>query len=588
MKPLVTSQKELLKRAQKMSADEWVAIDTETSGLDLYAGDELRGISFASPSYPKGFYVSVSHPDQVLDYCTVGGALAIIFDSPATLVWHHAVFDWCALRQAFGDVRCDRAPFVDTMVASWLLDENRRHGLKAMAAEYYGDEEKAEQAALRVWAREHKILMRDMWGVIDAETIAPYAAQDAALTGRLMGTLIGTPGYQELHPVPGYQRELRLQQVLARMTHRGIGVDLRRIEEGKAAFQARVAEIQGMFPDHNLASTMDTRHLLYDVVGLQSGVRTATGLPSTSREALEEHVGDPVVDLLLEYRHKVKAVSSYFKPLQKAGELTGRVHPWFSSTRTVTGRLACSGPNLMTIPRDDSLPEVRRCFVPAKGWELWEYDLKQAELRVAASLTGDPALTAMLVEEGRDLHTETAVRLFGDASGRRRTLAKNVNFGILYGAGPKKIAQFVRKLDPSISESVAELRAQGILREHRNLFPKLHSMNLGLQMKAKSLGYLPLHVEGRYRHFRSPKTQVEYYTALNALVQGGVAEFVKDTMLRVEEAPAYRLLLQVHDALIFEVLPGCGLPLMDKLNRTAADLAPFRVPMEWEAKQWAK
>jgi DNA polymerase I-like protein with 3'-5' exonuclease and polymerase domains len=240
----------------------------------------------------------------------------------------------------------------------------------------------------------------------------------------------------------------------------------------------------------------------------------------------------------------------------------------------------------MTIPREDSLPEISAAFAhAATGNELYRFDLASAELWVTASFTRDPVLTAAL-QEGRNLHIETMLSIFGgeaDKTRREYTLSKNGNYGIEYGAGIDQLAIYAAKAgySPKQARTVAKRFRDG----HKATFPVMHKMAQFFADQAAERGVLPLHVPGRYRHFHSPGIQVPYYTALNALVQGGVAEFVKDTMLEIQ-ARGYEelLVLQVHDEVWFEGPPGIGQELLELLQSIAHDINPFRYEMRWAAK----
>lgn len=251
----------------------------------------------------------------------------------------------------------------------------------------------------------------------------------------------------------------------------------------------------------------------------------------------------------------------------------------------------CSGPNLMTIPRGDTLVGVRDCFIAAPGYTLWEYDLKSAELYVQAALSGDALLTAVLLE-GRDRHSETAAAVFGpDFTGLQRRLAKNLNYGWSYGIGAKKFARYmVAGTDqPVNNEVVAQARA--ILNDYARAYGGLAQLMRGLERYADKHGFVPLHKDGRYRRFRSPGKTVPSYNALNAVVQGGIAELMKDVMLKLD-APltnmGARLCLQVHDSLVIEVPdPLNGQVVGDLLQTITDDINPFSLRMEWDAQPWS-
>jgi DNA polymerase I-like protein with 3'-5' exonuclease and polymerase domains len=246
----------------------------------------------------------------------------------------------------------------------------------------------------------------------------------------------------------------------------------------------------------------------------------------------------------------------------------------------------------MNIPREESQPATRQAFMlnPAHGIERLGFDIKSAELWVTASITGDPMLTTCLLE-GRNLHIETMLSIFGgepDKARREYTLSKNGNYGVEYGAGIDQITIYAAKSGCTPVE--ARCTAETFVEGHKRTFAKQHQMANWLSAKAKELGKLPLFPKGRYRHFLSPGRTVHYYTALNGLVQGSVAEFVKDTMIELY-ARGYGelLILQEHDELVFDVPAGKDMEreLLNVLTQISLDINPFKFALTWEPKAWS-
>lgn len=645
----------------------WCAVDTETTGLHPFSGDVLRGISLATKNKPDGLYFPLTHPDEEnnLPFVQVLEAVQRIVDTGVTLVWHHCVFDWMFLSRHGGIRNVDRFPFVDTKVFLWLWDENRTSGLKPASVEFFGGDADAEQRALNEWwdgerdkvrarVREAKAILKvlrrelakapekqkldfagvydghtynvpvmpeseqtwapraqqriptadDKWPVIPAWVIAPYAAEDAFLTRRLAQyfNLIDSD-----QPFPkGYRRELQMQQVVYRLNVRGLPVDAQALRDAEVSYLSRMSEIEAHFEGkiENLGSSKQKCAYLYEAKGLTPlKFSDKTGAPSASKEALDDYPDDPEVLLLSEYGTKDQGVKMFTKPMLRFISDDGRIHPHFWTTKTVTGRLVCTDPNLMTIPKESSLPEVKAAIVAKPGRKLYRFDLAGAELRVIASHTGDPVLTSAILE-GRDLHAETAQAIFGTSEEPYRGVGKNVNFSIPYEAGPNTLAKYVIKA--GLPRATAVQQAEAIIEGHRKLFPKLHAVKDKLTAIARRDGKIPLHVPGRYRHFRSPGLwDPRYYTAMNAIVQGGIGEFVKDIMLTIEGfrgdvAPALatwllydvsadglldvEMVLQVHDELYFEGpdVEGLDDAILRYLNNVSAVINPFRLPMFWE------
>lgn len=623
-----------------------ISLDTETGGgpdaleafgdkatFHPYAGSYTTGISVSlNPSNPRseqqltGFYVPVGHQRGNVDPGAVRELLTAISESPAQHELHHAVFDWPFLAQVGPFVPSKRT--VDTQVLRWLGDENAGKRLKDDLGEpYLGEDAGAEKRGLALamkspWENqthaykavreaypelpvaEARAMARRMrtsrgWHQLEVSELGTYAARDSSLTHEVRGVLDRI--YPDLSGSSAFAREMELQHVLYGMTKRGVSVDVLQLETARATYEALAEDVGdglsaefhdvlGLKPGavFNPTSALQVRALLYDYLGLPVMLTTDTGEPSTSKNALEMLQGDKVAGRVLEYRkwaHAASQANGYAKVARLSFD--GRLHGHFRSDGTVTGRLSCSGPNMMNSPRDDTNPETQLAFrYTPPGVERYRFDIASAELWVTASITGDPVLTEVLLE-GRNLHTEMMVQVFGgepDKHRREYTLSKNVNYGIEYGAGLDQITTFAAKAGYGPDEA---RRVAGIARDgHKRLFARQHRVADFLSREAQAKGRLPLHVPGRYRHFESPgKPRVPGYTALNALVQGGVAEFMKDTMLEVVRRGYEELLvLQVHDELWFDGPPGIGQELLELLQSIAYDINPFKYPMRWEPK----
>jgi DNA polymerase I len=589
-----------------------VAIDTETTGVDLWKGDVIRGISIAYGE--SGWYIPISHPDSQNVSADAARRIATALDDTDALpILHNAPFDWQSLSQ----VGMPRTPrYWDTQLVSWLMDENTTHTLKGLGAMIFGEDERAEQMALkalfkgestqdvykrlraegwpvqaaRLEAKDLAQASRKTWATLTACDIAPYAEQDARLTLRLyewQRRQLAKGG--DTDPTPDLQRKHDFQLLVDRMVQRGVGVDVEAIERNRAASLARIWEIEPAFEGVNLNSPKQLAKMIYEDWGLEIPAYTPTGNPSTSRETLEQLEGaHENLDLLLEYRRLAKRVSTYYDNLLAGADANGRVHPGFCCTCTVTGRLSARNPNLMNLPRGDTDPEVKTVFRPTEGMELWEFDLKSAELFVGASIAQDDDMLAALESEGRDFHTETAMAIFGNAEGNNRTLAKNLNYGIPYGIGPTKFANYVVKgTGRAVTEQDVRY-SRYLIQRHRMTWPRTHVAIDRMSAFAKAHGYLPLKQPGRFRHFRSPGVLVPAYTAFNAAVQGGVAEVMQSWMLNLEDPLGElgaSMCLQVHDSLWLETPPGSEVAVTDLLQRVLDDVNPYRARLTIDSKR---
>lgn len=638
---------EIVKVSDKIRAlpdDAIVAWDTETTGLSPYAGDYITGISLCvltrneewgewdSGEYTAtldGVYVPIGHKRGNADPGAVKELMLALQDTHAAHLLHHATFDWAVVKNLGYDVRSKRT--VDTQVVRWLQDENQPKALKVLGEILLDEDASLEQRELHAkmkspWenqthaykavreaypeipVKEARAMARRMradrsWGDLMPTEIAEYAARDATMTAQVADELLGLD--QVLSPGKVIEREMEVNHIIFDMTDRGVSADHHQLEAAKEtyvgqaeaiahdideAFGATWRAYKGTQDRINLGSKDQVAWLLFEHLGLPVMSRTPGGDPSTSKEALEQLQGDKIAAAVMDYRHWVKAAGSYCAPFMEYLENSadGRIHGMYDSTRTVTGRLSASNPNVMTIPTPHSLPEIRKAFYKTPpGIERLGFDLASAELWVTASFTNDPVLTAALMEN-RSLHIETMKAVFGtdDKASRYYTLSKNVNYGALYEAGPTALAVFAAKAGFSPKE--AERIGYKAWRGHRDLFSRQHYVADFFAQKARERGKLPLHVEGRYRHFKSPGVMVQFYTALNALVQGGIAEYMKDIMIEVYRRGYGELLvLQVHDELVFDAPIGMQRELQQLLDDIADDINPFKHRLSWEGKAWS-
>lgn len=607
---------QLCDRIAKLPRDTPLGLDTETTGVQLWTKDVLRGVCIGFEG--KSAYVPVSHPDSenVDDVSFLRRALE---RTEALPVYANAQFDWRALEAGIG-----WAPpmerYRDVQLIAWLEDENRPKALKKLGAMFFGEDEAAEQKYLkrlfagktqadcyrerRQWcaagginesAGQSKEIAAEMsraskrsWDTVTAEDIAPYAAKDAELTLRVYEHLLLHPEYAEVEPA--VETLHRVQAAAYRMTHRGVLVDEDRCHDlwHDATFSAQA--IADEF-EVNIASTPQLAKLVYEEWGLPCTERTDAGAPSVAAAALEALTGEhPGLDRVLEYRRLVKA-AQFYSGLSEHIDASGRVHTSFKVVGTVTGRWSSSDPNLQQVPKKSTNADAWSCFIAPPGYVLAGYDLASAELYVAASLTEDEQMIAALSEEGRSFHRETARAVFGSDDEPFYTLAKNLNYGIPYGIGPKKFATYIAKGRKEVQGAKHYRQAKDAIDAHRAQWPALHRGISNCSAYAEVTGRLPLGWPGAFRHFVSESMSwpVPSYQAFNSAVQGGVARFVNDVLLAVE-APAAELgaepILAVHDSLKFYVPCDAVEELGATVQRVSDDVNPFKMRMLWapEAK----
>lgn len=610
-----------------LTSDDDLAIDTETTGLDLYAGDVIRGVSVAyrfDGELVSGYF-PISHPaTKNLTAAERNRLVRALTRTRARHVFWNRPFDQASLAQIGMKPRTRNTR--DAGMISWLINENDSHKLKVQGDYYLGYDASAEKKALdaimagtpakdilarvrpgirkgcvgkaRQWAQEMATKSKKTWATLTGDDIAPYAAMDPVITLELSEKQeAGEIGDREEY-AEAIEHEHAVQDVVYRMVRRGVKVNVDAVNELAVKYRARLAEIEPEFKGTNLRSTMQLRKLLFETWELPPQHRTKTGW-STDKDTLHELAYHPGVEMILEHRALSKMVGTYLEPMAHWADKDGRVHSSINTGGsvendgmgtggTVTGRFSSSRPNLQNIPKSSTDGSVKKLYIPADGLELWEYDLHSAELYVGAALAGDDAMIEALVEPGRNFHKETAAALFPSAEEPFYTLAKNLNYGIPYGIGPYKFSLYlVKGLRQPMSDELL-YKAKSIIQGHRRLWPKTHAAMARCARYAEQNDRLPMLAPGRWRHFSGWKTSVPSYTAWNAAVQGGVAEIMKSWMVRSEPELAKLLaflVLQVHDSLWVEQPPGMGEAITALLQSTLDEINPLDLRITIDAKR---
>ncbi len=572
----VTTEDKLKEWVDRIQAKGLVAIDTETSSLDAMRA-HLVGIAL-SVEPGQACYIplahdqgmdgelaldaSAAHPAQ-LDVAVVRAALDPILRDPAILkIGQNLKYDInVLLRAGFAEP----APIDDTMLISYVLDAGLHgHGLDELARLHLGI---TPVAYKDVAGRGKK---QKPFAAVEIAEATAYAAEDADLTLRLQHLL--RPRLARAHLLALYETiERPLVSVVAEMERWGVLVDrdaLRRLSQEFAQEMARLEEEIYKLAGHpfNIASPKQLGTVLFDEMGLKGGKKLKGGGWSTNAEVLERLAGEghELPAKVLEWRQLQKLKGTYTDALADAvNPETGRVHTSFSLAATSTGRLASSDPNLQNIPVRTPLGRrIRAAFIAPAGCRLLSADYSQIELRILAHLADIPALKQAFAE-GLDIHAMTASEIFGvplekiDRQTRRR--AKAINFGIIYGISAFGLA---RQL------GIGREEAGAIIETYFQRFPGIRDYMEEQKRRARHQGYVTT-LFGRRIH--TPDINAKNPTlrgfaeraAINAPIQGTAADIIKRAMVRMPKAleaaglrEKARMLLQVHDELLFEVEEG--------------------------------
>lgn len=478
---------------------------------------------------------------------------------------------------------------MDTRVAAYVLDPGATTGypLDEVARRYIGRELKAVEPVGR--SEEEAQGAFDLGGPpSDAEAEAAcLAALAVAELAEAMGPELDRLGMLELYE----DIELPLTPVLARMEQVGVSLDLDYLNDMAVTLGKQIAELEEECYELageriNLGSPTQLRVLLYDKLGLKTKRRTKTGL-STDARALQALVDEhPFVAKLLEYRELAKLKNTYVDALPPLVDpRDGRLHTTYEQTVAATGRLSSTNPNLMNIPvRTELGMRIRRAFVPAEDHVLMSADYSQIELRVMAHLSDDPILLEVF-RTGADVHSETAARIFQTGGSKptvgHRSTAKMVNYGLSYGMGASGLAE---RLNVTVAEAKEVMEAYfdqfgGVRRFLDEAVTKAHADGFTTTMFGRRR-YLPELGSGNPRIRAIGERQ-----ALNAPIQGSAADIMKLAMINVqrcleEEALPSRMILTVHDELVFEVLRGREAETSQLVREEMCGVAEMKVPLE--------
>ena len=576
---LLDNEAKLQEVLETIPADAIVAFDTETSGLDTRTA-KLVGFSFAFEE-DRAYYVPVAH-----SYLGVGPQVEAAAAEAAIrkLMKHRVVgqnlkFDLSLLYNRLGLERIE--PEADTMILAWLLDPGSRVGLDALMQKFLGYTMKSFKETVK---------KGEDFSSVALEEAAFYAAEDAWATRKLyfrLRELFEKGGLEHLLK-EAKEVEFPFINVLIAMETLGIRVDtshLQRLGEELRRELARLTEeIHALAgTEFNIKSTQQLGNVLFGTLGLKGGKKTKTGY-STNESVLRGLIGEhPIVEKILEYREHQKMLSTYVDPLLKlaAKDPRQRIHTTFIQTGTATGRLASKDPNLQNIPvRSELGRRVRRAFVAEEGFRLISIDYSQIELRLLAHFSGDAALREAFAED-QDIHMATAIKLFGpEEAAAKRNFAKSINFGLLYGMGSRRLADEL---------GISTREAKEIIEAYFAAFPTVKSYLESIQEQAKEQGYVET-LLGRRRVFdyegaSGMMKAAILREAVNTVFQGSAADLIKlamleiDTLIREEALPA-RMLLQIHDELIFEAEEAEAERIAERFRQMMERIYLLEVPLK--------
>ena len=568
---------------KKIESAQLTAVDTETTGLDALAA-ELVGISL-SVTPGEACYIPVAHRngETQLDRNLVLSRMRSWLESSShAKVGQNLKYDshiFANYGITLGGIQ------FDTLLESYVLESHLPHNMDSLAERHLGVK------TIRYEEVCGKGVHQIGFDQVDLKIATDYAAEDADITLRLHLEL-----WPQIQASPGllyvYQQiEMPAMRVLGIMERNGIRIDSALLAKQGQQVGKRLLELEGEIhklagQPFNIQSPKQIAEILFGQLELPVIKKTPSGAPSTDEEVLQKLAEDyPLPARILDYRSLAKLMSTYIEKLPRmADPKTGRVHTNFSQATAVTGRLASSDPNLQNIPvRTEEGRRIREAFIPADGCKLLSADYSQIELRIMAHIAEDENLLEAF-NTGKDVHQATAAEIFGvpldDVSSEQRRYAKVINFGLIYGMSAFGLAGNL---------GIERSAAQNYIAKYFDRYPGVAQYMERTRVEARENGYVET-VFGRrlwlpeIKGSNGPRRQGAERAAINAPMQGTAADLIKLAMIAVEnwlekEQLKTRMLLQVHDELVFDVpLDEIDL-LKEKLPGLMCTVADLKVPL---------
>ncbi len=576
---------------EKLKAAEVFAFDTETDSLD-YMVANLVGLSFAVEEGVAA-YVPVAHdyldaPEQLDRDWVLAQLKPILEDENQAKVGQNLKYDASVLARYDIEMRGIK---YDTMLASYVYNSvGGKHDMDSLALRFL------QHSCISFEQIAGKGKNQLTFNQIDLEQAAPYAAEDADVTLRLHNRLNEHLLQDEKLNAIYQQIEVPLVPVLSRIERTGVLIDDMMLAAQSQEIAVRLDELEQKAyelaeQEFNMNSPKQLQAILFEKMGLPVVKKTPSGTPSTNEEVLQELALDyPLPKLILEYRGLAKLKSTYTDKLPKMiNPETGRVHTSYHQAVTATGRLSSTDPNLQNIPiRNEEGRRIRQAFVAPHGYKIMAVDYSQIELRIMAHLSGDKALLDAF-REGKDIHAATAAEIMGttieNVTSEQRRRAKAVNFGLIYGMSAFGLAKQL---------GIPRGEAQEYMNKYFERYPGVMQYMEDTRSAAAEKGYVET-IYGRRLHLpeiqsrNGMRRKAAERAAINAPMQGTAADIIKKAMLLVDEwiekegDGRVKLLMQVHDELVFEVQESALAEIEIKVQKLMESAAQLEVPLIAEA-----
>ena len=585
---LLNDEAKLFEVLNTIPKDALVAFDTETTDIDTRKA-KIVGLSF-SYNETQSYYVPIGHfylgvPEQI-SMEVAKRALEKL--NSFKLIVQNFKYDFDIIKYNFD---LELSLYADTMILAWMLDTSSKVGLDFLADKYFDH---------KMIAFKDVVKKGENFSNVDVSKACEYAAEDALLTLKIYHKLISEFEAKECkHLVDiAFKYEFDFILVLAHMQENGIKVDtefLKGLKEKNHTYIQglvnRIYELAG--GEFNINSPKQLGVILFETLGLPPSKKTKTGY-STNETVLQKLYDEhEIIPALLEYRESFKLQSTYIEPLLELGlkDEESKIYTSFLQTGTATGRLSSKNPNLQNIPvKSEAGREIREAFVASEGCVLVGIDYSQIELRLLAHFSEDEALVEAF-NGGLDIHHQTAVKIFGEEqAASKRNIAKSINFGLLYGMGSKKLGDTL---------GIPAKEAKVYIESYFEAFKSVKEYMKSIEDFAMENYYVETLI-GRRRLFdfdsaNGMQKAAYLREAVNTKFQGSAADLIKLSMIKIDKKyknnPNLKMILQIHDELIFEVKENYVDEITKELKEIMETIYPLNIPLNVSVcigKSWGK
>ncbi|EOE5710497.1 DNA polymerase I [Campylobacter jejuni] len=577
---LVQDENKLFEILNTLDKESIIAFDTETTGLDTKEA-KIVGFSFCM-NENEAFYVPLTHNylgvGEQISLQSAKKAIEVIFNH--FVIGHNLKYDFKIIQNNF-DLNLPQK-YADTMILAWLKNPSLRVNMDDLALRLFNYETLHFESLVK---------KGENFASVELEKACKYAAEDAYITLRFYLYFLKNLETPLLELAKNC--EFDFIKIIMMMEENGIKLDTNALEILMKKFENEIKnlseEIYTLCEDRfNLNSPKQMGDILFEKLKLPSGKKGKTGYSTDEKVLnilLDKH---PVIAKILDYRELAKLYSTYCEPLLKLAlkDKNSHIYSSFLQTGTATGRLSSKDPNLQNIPAHGQYAkDYKSCFVAKDGFSFISLDYSQIELRILAHFSEDEKLLNAFAND-EDIHARTAIMIFGESNYETRSVAKSINFGLIYGMGYKTLSQNL-KIEANLAKSYIE--------KYFENFTSIKKYFEKVKNEAKQNGFI-VTLSGRKRYFdfeNAKPMQIAMYEreSINSILQGSAADVIKLAMLEINKElnEDKKLILQIHDELIFEVKDDLCENFVKKTRDIMENIVKLKVKLKTSssiAKNW--